>query len=195
MGGLHPNSKRGQKVKTIQVEITGVAPLLQHKFRTEEHGINKTTAKKKIYDPNEEAEKACFREGKMIVHPTEHLFGALIRAAVSFKFEGKKTYKDIIKRGIIVEPINAPLLDKKGKQYKTWDEIDARRVVIQRSAVVRWRPMYHEGWRIPFSITIIDDESLSPPILKEILEKAGYVGIGDYRPRFGRFQVTKFKVD
>jgi len=181
-------------MKNISCEITGIAPLLQHRFAEEKNGANKSRAKKKVYDPEEEAETALFR-GKdgNIYHPSEHIFGAMVKSAVYFKFEGKKTYKDIIKRGVIVEPFEIPLMDEKGEVYKGWDEIDTRRVVIQRSAITRWRPLFHEGWKLKFNISIIDDENLAPSTLKEILERAGTIGIGDYRPRFGRFQVTSFK--
>lgn len=187
-------------MKSISVEITGTAALLQHKFGavSAEQGLEKTKGKKKVYDPQEEANNASYRDetGKF-VQPSEHIYGAMIHAASGFVYEGKKTYKDIIKRGVVVAPEcekgNIPLLDKKGKQYSKWDEIDARRAVVMRAAITRWRPMFYEGWKLRFNIDIIDDENLSAKTLKEILEKAGYVGIGDYRPRFGRFQVTSWK--
>ena len=79
-------------MKKIDVEIKGVCPLLQHRFPEEEHGINVKKAKKKIYNPEEEAEKATYRDKNgEIYQPSEHILGALIKAAVSFKFEGKKT--------------------------------------------------------------------------------------------------------
>jgi hypothetical protein len=37
------------------------------------------------------------------------------------------------------------------------------------------------------------DEQLPVSAIKEILDYAGKVGLGDYRPRFGRFIVTEFK--
>ena len=103
---------------------------------------------------------------------------------MDFKFEKKRTYKDVITSGIIVQPEEIPLIFE--GQY----EIDARGAVIQRSRIVRWRPRFNK-WQLVFSITILDDENISVPTLKEILEKAGASkGIGDYRPRFGRFMVT-----
>jgi hypothetical protein len=184
----------GEKVKTVAVEITGACPLLHNRFCTEDHGENKSTKKKRIYIGEDDAEKALYRDNKgQICQPTEHIFGCLIKAATDFKFEGKKTYKDVVKRGIIIEPELTHLLDKKGNPYKKWDSIDARRAVIQRAAIIKWRPLFQTGWKCRFTITIIDEDSLASQALKEILDKAGYVGIGDYRPRFGRFQVTQWQ--
>jgi len=175
-------------MKTINVEITGVAPLLQHRFATEEHGENTSKSKKKVYDPKVEAEKCLYKNAKgEIYQPAEHIYQSMVRAAVDFKFEKKRTYKDVITSGIIVQPEEIPLIFE--GQY----EIDARGAVIQRSRIVRWRPRFNK-WKLNFSICILDDENISVSTLKEILERAGATkGIGDYRPRFGRFMVTAFK--
>jgi len=117
--------------------------------------------------------------------PSEHIFGALIKAGVKFKYENRQTYKEIIKGGVIIEPDMIPLGKKK------FDEIDTRSVVIQRARVIRWRPKFNE-WEAQFVATIIDDENITTKTLKEIFDKAGQLGIGDYRPRFGRFIVTEY---
>ena len=174
--------------KTIDIEITGVAPLLQHRFAMEEHGENKSKAKTKVYDPKTEAEKCLYKnKAGEIFKPSEHVYQSMVRATVDFKFEGKKTYKDVITSGIIVEPEEIPLIVT--NPY----EIDARGAVVQGARIVRWRPKFNE-WKLKFSITILDDENISVPVVKDILEKVGATkGIGDYRPRYGRFMVTAFQ--
>jgi len=173
-------------MKKIKVEIKGVAPLLQHRFPEEEHGENKPRAKKQKYSAQEEAEKALYKtpDGK-IYEPSEHILGAMIKAGSFFKFEGKRTFKDIIKAGIVIEPDAIPL------KHNGW-KIDARNVVVQRSRIMRYRPRFDE-WSLKFTIVVLDEDNIPIPTLKEILEKAGHLGIGDYRPRFGRFMVTEFK--
>lgn len=174
-------------MKRINVEITGVAPLLQHRFATEEHGENVSRGKKKVYNPKEEAEKCLYKNPDgMIYQPAEHIFQSMIRAAVDFKFEKKKSYKDVITSGVLIQPDEVPLIHD--GDY----EIDARGAVVQRARIVRWRPRFNK-WKLSFTIDILDDDNISIPILKEILERAGSTkGIGDYRPRFGRFMVTQF---
>ena len=174
--------------KLINVEITGVAPLLQHRFATEEHGENKSKAKKKVYDPKVEAEKCLYKnKAGIIFQPSEHIYQSMVRAAADFSFSGKKTYKDVTMSGIIVEPEEIPLIADNPF------EIDARGVVIQRARIIRWRPKFNQ-WKLRFKFTILDDDNISIPVVKDILEKAGSSkGIGDYRPRYGRFMVTAFK--
>ena len=70
-------------MKRVDVEIIGTAPLLQHRFATEEHGINMSKGKKKVYDPKEEAEKCLYKNVKgEIYEPSEHVYQAMVRAAV-----------------------------------------------------------------------------------------------------------------
>lgn len=177
-------------MKQISVEIQGIAPLLQHRFPIEEHGVNTSKSKKKVYDPQEEAEKCLYKNPKgEIYQPAEHIFQSMVKAAVDFKFEKKKSYKDVITSGVLVEPEEIPLI------FEGNYEIDARGAVVQRSRIVRWRPRFNK-WKLRFTINILDDENISVPALKEILERAGATkGIGDYRPRFGRFMVTSFHVN
>lgn len=175
-------------MKTINVEITGIAPLLQNRFPMEEHGHNISKATKKVYVPEDEAKKCLYIKDGQIYQPAEHIFQSMIRAATDFKFSGKKTFKDVVTSCIAVEPEEIPMISD--KPY----EIDTRPVVIQRARVLKWRPKFNQ-WKLRFKLLILDDTNISPANVKEILEKAGATkGIGDYRPRFGRFMVTRFEV-
>lgn len=178
-------------MKRIKVEITGVAPLLHNKFSTENDGVNQSKSKRKVYVPEEEAKKLLYQNPDgTIYQPAEHVFQSMVRAATDFKFEGKKTYKDVITSGIVVLPENIALITD--LPY----EIDARRVVVRganRAGVIRWRPRFNK-WKLQFTIDILDDTNISVEVVKDILDRAGSTkGIGDYRPRFGRFMVTHYE--
>lgn len=169
--------------KNIEVTVEGTAPLLMHKFT---HEV-KSSKKKTNYDPIEEAEKGAYRnqDGQLYI-PSEWFEGTLTNQAKEFK-QGKKSYKDKIKSCIMIEPSEIILNEQ---SY----EIDARRAVVQRAAIIRWRPVFKK-WSCTFTIKNIDPDMISSTLIKEMLETAGkYVGVGDYRPKFGRFTVTNFKV-
>lgn len=64
---------------------------------------------------------------------------------------------------------------------------DCRVGVIQRSSVLVTRPRF-DRWSLTFELEY-DDNIFDESELKEIITKAGlYKGIGDYRPRYGRFE-------
>lgn len=171
----------------VSVKIEGVSPLLQHRF-AQEKAKKKSKRKSGNVDYSEEAEKAIYRdENGQVYQPASHIEGAMTKAAVNFQIEGKgkKTYKDLTKAAVIVEPAAIPHLQQK---Y----EIDSRPVVIQRARIIRCRPRF-DKWSLDFSLIVADDQ-MPLEVIQEILEYAGrYVGIGDFRPKFGRFRIVEFK--
>jgi len=169
----------------VKVSVEGIAPLLMNKFT--ETKSTESKRGKKVYNPEEEAEKKTYRtEDKRLYLPSTHFKASMVKAATDFKMSGKKSYKDYIKSGVFIEETEIVLDPQK---Y----EIFACPVVIQRARVMSWRPMFKK-WTCSFTIEIADD-MINPTTLKEILEMAGkYKGVGDFRPEHGRFQVVKFNV-
>ena len=169
----------------INVTIRGTAPLLMHRF----DGNQDTSKPKKSgtqYNKEEDAKKALYtdKDGN-IVQPALNIESAMIQAAVNYLLKGKKSFKDAFKGGIFVEPNLIP------HKIPKW-EIDLQGVVVQRSRVMRARPRFDE-WELDFQILNID-ERITPNIIKSVLEDVGkFIGIGDYRPRYGRFKVIKFE--
>lgn len=169
----------------ISVEVRGIAPLVQNKFIEDKSETSRR--KQKTYDDNEELEKRTYKNNKgELIQPAIHIKSSMVKSATAFKFEGKKTYKDIIRAGIIIDPSEIVHLNQK---Y----EIDKRSVVIQRSRIMRVRPILNE-WGLKFKIINLQPENLSKKVIKDILTDSGkYTGIGDMRPEYGRFEIVKFK--
>jgi len=187
-------------MERIAVSIEGVEPgLLQHRFPevTMAGLMNpiKLSGKKKP-EPGDEAEAGAYRmDDGNLCQPAEHIYAAMVRAAGNFQVQGrgKMTYRDSVKGSLIVEPDPIiPLLNKKGKPVKEY-EIDGRPARIQRARVMRHRPLIRD-WRLDFHLVILEPDTLPAQVANAILVKAGQsVGIGDYRPRFGRFVVTRWE--
>lgn len=160
--------------------------LLQHRFAQQNTGS--ASKKGTVYVPEEEAQAALYLdEDGNHVEPASHIEGALVKAGANFKHQGRKTYKDLFKAALFVEPELIPL---ETEGY----EVDTRPAVIQRARIWRSRPLF-KVWEMEFTIVNINDKQASGRIIKEILEYAGTsVGIGDFRPRFGRFEVVSFDI-
>ncbi len=169
----------------VKVSVEGVAPLLMNKFVETKSSESKRG--KKVYVPSEEAEKKTYRTtDEKLCLPNTHFKASMVKAATDFKMTGRKTYKDYVRSGVFIEEQEI-VLDQ--QEY----EIFACPVVIQRARVMSWRPMFKK-WSCSFTIEIADD-MINSTTLKEILEMAGrFKGVGDFRPEFGRFKVTAFKV-
>lgn len=96
---------------------------------------------------------------------------------------------DLVKAGIVVVDEYCSF------GVKDWDFVDRRRVVIQRNAVTRARPAMFTGWKIAVTLTVTLSEYIPSNTLNELVQMAGkLVGIGDFRPSYGRFLVTNFKI-
>lgn len=175
----------------IEVEISGVTPLLMHRFGVEEGGQPK--AKKRTEtDKENNVEDTIYRlpDGKLY-QPAEGIRQALITAGKAFK-KGKSNLSRVMASFVTVEP--EAIVHSKQK----WTT-DRRPVVIPstKGRVIRNRARLDE-WKLQFTLRILDGGEVKPDTLHEVLSHAGkYIGIGDYRPEkrgmFGRFSVTRFK--
>lgn len=123
--------------------------------------------------------------------PGEYLRGAIIGAA---KFQQdprspRKSAMDLFKAAIVSLTPLASL------GVKDWDFMDKRRVVIQRNAITRNRPAMAEGWKAKFILQVQLPEYVDEHLLNSTIQAAGrLIGLGDFRPSFGRFSVTSFEV-
>ena len=77
----------------------------------------------------------------------------------------------------------------------TWDYEDRRRVCIQRNSITRVRPAMKSGWSATIQLQCNLPEYINQETLNEIIQQAGrLIGVGDFRPTYGRFQVVNFSV-
>jgi len=174
-----------------RVRIEGTRPLLMNRYTGEE---GKTKRSGERFDPKERCLKALYRdkEGRIVV-PARCVKATMVNAAKEFKVPGKrgKTYRDYVRAGIIIEPMDIPLITPNGDPERAW-EIDLQPVVIDRGRVMAARPRFDE-WALEFDVIIVDP-IITPENVKLFLENAGkYVGLLDYRPEYGLFKVTKFE--
>ena len=169
----------------IDAGIMGIRPLPQNSFSTgfDHRGPSK---KGKLFSEEAETDKRLVRNEKSVIcQPSSHLEATMIKSAAEFKFMGRKTFRDLFKAGVFVLPTLIPHLNQ---NYA----IDKQAVVVSRARIIRCRPRFDE-WSLEFQIQIFDDR-IEPLVVKQVIENAGkYHGIGDFRPRYGLFKLTKFE--
>lgn len=188
---------------SVNVSVEGIAPLMQHRYPLPDFEELSKGGKKKTgeTDYSQEWREYLYadKEGN-IFQPAVHFDGALVKASAGYKIQGArgKTYKDLFKGNVFTSPDEIPHNIKVPENLDTDADkvlyLDVRPVVIQRARIVRIRPCFKPGWKLDFVIEVLDDQ-IPANVLNEVLQLAGKtVGIGDFRPRFGRFMVTKFEV-
>lgn len=176
----------------VSVTIEGTAEYLYHRWNNEAVEAKSKAAKGSKSKKSDDVETYVYRddEGNLAI-PSEHLRMSIIGAA-KFKQDPRSPRKsacDLYKAGFII--LNK--LSSLGK--KDWDFEDRRRVVIQRNAITRCRPALNVGWKATFQIQVLLPEYISYHELNEVIASAGkLIGIGDFRPSFGRFHIIDYKI-
>jgi len=132
--------------------------------------------------------------------PANYVWAAMKKNASAFKIPGKrgKTFKDAVTAYVVVEGLQDPDQLRTGLTLQNDLDgnplsalyVDRQPVVISRSRVMRERLGLNQGWKTSFTLETL--EPIPPDILRNILELAGKSGIGDYRPRYGRFRVVEW---
>jgi hypothetical protein len=68
-------------------------------------------------------------------------------------------------------------------------------VQVQRAGVTRVRPAIKAGWQATFILMVNLPEYVPSDMLNGLITDAGrLIGLADFRPTYGRFQVVRFEV-
>lgn len=197
IGGETPTNGAKEGIESgipyrAEVTIEGTAALLYHRWNCESVESKARAKKGSAEKKTDNLESYVYRDEKGdLAIPGEYLRGAIIAAA---KFQQdprspRKSAADLFKASII----SLTPLASIGK--KTWDFIDQRRVLVQRNAITRNRPAMNAGWKATFILMVNLPEYVDPQLLNSTIQQAGkLVGIADFRPTYGRFNVTHFDV-
>lgn len=176
---------------SVAVEVTGSSDMLFHRWNNEAVAEKAAARKGSAAKKTDNIESYVYRndEGEICL-PGEYLRGSIIHAA-KFRQDPRsprKSAMDLFKAGVISLTPLASL------GVKEWDYEDRRRVVVQRNGVTRVRPAMRTGWVAQVDLMVNLPEYIDEAFLREVLQMAGrLVGVGDFRPTYGRFDVTSFK--
>lgn len=88
------------------------------------------------------------------------------------------------------DPMFAVIRDEKGKSYTKPSAIISH-VARLKDGIPnpKERPMLPTGWRINLNITLQQNTLINEATLRKMLEQGGILGLGTFRPIFGRYRV------
>lgn len=178
----------------VEIDIKGSCPILFHRWNCESVKEKSEAKKGSKIRKTDDIESYIYRdENKNICLPTEYVRQSIIYAAKSVQDprSPRKSGFDLFKAAIVgLEELN---LINGG--VKEWDYLDQRRVVVMRSGITRSRPAFKQGWTAKVVLQVLIPEYIDEYLLQEVVTMAGrFVGLGDMRPTYGRFNIVKFKV-
>ena len=186
-------------MKSIKVKLSGSSPLLMHSDRfanpldalTKAHkemtGKRKKTDDDFIAIAKSEFIGGCYwNEDTGFFIPSQNLDSCLIAAAKLQKLGVK------FKQGIVVLEDELPLDGFKNmtpeKLWENTKNVDARGVKVGMAKIMRYRPIFR-NWSLSATVMVNEDVVNLNEVKKALVDAGALIGLGDYRPRFGRFNV------
>jgi len=188
----------GNGITSIQMKLTGLAPVLMHNGRLanpfDEYAqlMKELTAPKKKTDEQHRQISKVEWEGGLYVYDGKIGFPADVIWATGY--EGSKNSKlgEKYKAGVVEEGEFFPLEYEGAKDPKKLFEdkqfVYIKMVRVGRSRVPRTRAIFRQ-WSVKVGVMVMN-EVMNPKDVIKAFEDAGRLkGVGDWRPRFGRFSV------
>jgi hypothetical protein len=198
----------------IETVWTGASPLLMHNGRLADPLDEFSQKLKELNRPKDktpaqyqeiervEYEGGLYMDDELgICQPTDNLWACIIRGARKARL-GKAAESSLIVEGIPGKGhASAVRLEYSGP--KTAEGMFANKkfvsrvgIRIQKSRIMRVRPMIPAGWKLHFQVKFDPEVIKASDALKAMLDAGSLIGLGDWRPRYGRFtaEVAGLKV-
>ena len=186
-------------MKTISIKITGTSPLLMHSDRFANPLDPLTKAHKELTSRRKKTD-----EDQVAIAKSEFIGGCYWSKLSGFYIPGQNLESCIVagaklqrlgvkfKQGVMVLEDELSL---DGKQAKTPEELweipdhrDVRGVKVGQAKIMRYRPKF-DSWSTMATISVNPSVVSDNEVLKALQDAGALVGLGDFRPRFGRFSV------
>jgi hypothetical protein len=185
----------------VELQIRGSADLLFHRWQSDAVEAKAAAAKGSRAKKTDDVDSYVWRNAAdVICLPGEYIRGAVAGPAGAAKYRQdprspRKSALDLCKSGIVSLTDLAPITKVTGEVATTWDYLDRRRVTVQRNGITRERPALLAGWSCTVVVQVLLPEYIEAGFLHDILIDAGrLVGVGDFRPTFGRFTIDRFDI-
>lgn len=184
-------------METIKIKVTGISPLLMHSDRfanpldplTKAH--KELTSKRKKTDDDHEAIARSEWNGSLYIDehgpfiPGQNFDASIIAGAKMQKLGSTvKRAVQVLDDRVYIE-YDGP---KKADALFVPEFIDVRGVKVGTAKIMRCRPIFRK-WAAEFSVAFNPEQINRGELIKAVSDAGQLVGVCDYRPRFGKFNV------
>lgn len=173
----------------VTFTIRGTSDLLFHRWQNEAVAAKAAAKRGSAAKKTDDVESYVWRNDEgMVCLPGVYIHKSMTEAGrfMQDPRSARKTALDLFKAAFVPLTALAPL----GKE---WEIEDKRRMTVQRQGITRTSPGFKEGWEATFDFQVLLPEYVDEHLFYEALSLAGRViGVGQYRPTYGRFSIVKF---
>lgn len=190
-------------METLTVRITGTSPLLMHSellcnpLAAETKAHKSVAAKRKKSDDDHlwllesEWRNGMYHDDKIGPYiPAINLESAIAAGGKIHRLG--TTIKQVVQ--VLDDQVKLEYDGprKKDAMWKSGEFTDIRGVGVNGKKIMRARPIF-KRWSAQFQVAYMEDVIDRGDLVRAIEETGRRIGIGDYRPRFGRFDVEVAK--
>ena len=182
----------------VSVTLEGTSDIIFHAWNCDVVEQKSKSPKNSARRKSDNPEDLVVRDSHgVLCIPAEYLRSSIANAGRSIPDprSARKSGYDLVRAAIIVSPPLAQI-SAGGRAKTTWDYIHKARVRVNAGgAITRQRPAIQKGWTASFQIDCLAGDYIAPDVLRSLIEYAGtHVGLGDFRPIYGRFRIVNFEV-
>ena len=183
---------------SAKIRLQGTQDILFHRWNDEDVQAKAEAKKGSEEKKRDNPEAYIYRneEGNICI-PGRYIVRSVVEAGRNFQDSRskRKMAKDLVQAAVMSDEILSPILVK-GKPAQQWEYDDRQRVCIMRSAITRTRPAFKKGWEVDFTLISLVPELVTPDFLRKLVDNAGLlIGLGDFRPTYGRFRVVHWDIE
>lgn len=188
-------------MKQYEIEITGTTPILMH--GSQSIGTETTVGKKKggdalTGDPEEWRKTIYFNDEVGVYLPPELFEASWMLAGKEFK-SGRTNVVKYVKSGVMIKENFLPFYSR-GKPIRTLEDVTPKDIDIRsvknpstKGRNMRYRARFFE-WSTKMNVIVTADDYITQQMLKDIISYSGkFVGVGDWRPKFGQYIIKSIK--
>lgn len=187
-----------QQPYSVRMRLQGTQDILFHRWNDEDVQAKAAAKKGSEEKKRDNPEAYIYRNDEgFICIPGRYIVRAVVEAGRNFQDprSSKKMAKDLVQAAVMANEILSPILVK-GEPTQEWEYDDRQRVCIMRSAITRTRPAFKKGWEVDFTLISLVPDLITPEFMRKLVDYAGLLGgLGDFRPTYGRFRVTRWEIE
>lgn len=193
-------------MKTMKVKWTGIRPLIMHSadmvdplnpFVRRIKEINSKGGKKLTDSDREEMQRlewegALYWDDELgLVMPSDNIEKTIREGAMKSRLGKSAEAASFVQESIV--PFNGAAYPKNKDKLYSKPEYQIRKSVRipprTGARIMKVRPMIPTGWHLEFTLEFDDSVINQKDLAKAMTDAGALVGIGIWRPKFGRFSV------
>ena len=192
--------ERWEMLCSVKFTIKGVSPLILHNGQTADptnkfaRSMKEISGKRKKTDEDyAEMSRIEWHAGLYVNAAKKIIIPAVCLEAAVYDGAKKSKLGKAFKSAVFVE--DDAILDigkKYGEATDLWKDEqyrDVRGVRVGQARVMRTRPIFYQ-WSCSFAISYDDEQVNLADVTRAVNDAGSKSGIGDFRPRYGRFEVA-----